>query len=226
MNTMLKLSLVFTSIATLALPALDASAQEVTRMPETSQQSVGLEGGLDAAFVARATYTHRADFRFVPDGRIYARFTLPFLAADAAEWSFDGGVQATLAAAGNFRLALLVGPTVINSNNALFSSTALGIDGTLLLGYEGPHWGLSSEVGYEQIFGAYLHQSDLYRSSYYAGAKNGLYSMPGSTLRAGLRGGVRFGSFELVAKAGAATTGQLHAVNPPFYGTLGVAFAF
>jgi hypothetical protein len=225
MKTNLKLGLILTTLATLALAA-PASAQEVTKMPDEKQQSVGLEGGVDAAFIARATYLHSVDLGFLRDARIYARFTLPFLALGPGQWAVGGGLQATPVAWGDLRLALLVGPVVRNSANDLFSSTAMGVDASILFGYEGPHWGLSAEAGYEQIFAAYLQQSALYRNTFYAGAKDGLYATPGSTARAGLRGGVRFGSFEIAAKGGMGATGLLHALVPPFYATLGSSFAF
>jgi hypothetical protein len=225
MKTMVKLSLVFPILATLALAA-PAGAQEVTRMPDAKLRSVGLEGGLDAAFIARATYVHRLDVGFLRDARVYARFTLPVVAPDPAEWAFDGGLQARAVAWGDVRLAWLVGPVVRNSANALFTSTGVGIGATVLVGYEGPRWGLSSETGYEQIFAAYLRQSAEYRDTFYAGARDGVYAVPGSTLRTGLRGGVRFGSCEIVAKGGLDMTGQLHPLTPPLYATIGTAYAF
>jgi hypothetical protein len=97
---------------------------------------------------------------------------------------------------------------------------------TLLLGYEGPRWGLSAEAEYEQVFTAYVRQSDLYRSTFYAGARDGFYTMSGSTAHAGLRGGVRFGSVEIAARLGYDATGRLNAMVPPYYGTLGVSYAF
>jgi hypothetical protein len=226
MKTNLKLGLILATLATTLALAAPAGAQEVTKLPDDKQQSVGLQGGLDAAFIARATYVHRVDLGFLRDARTYWRFTLPFLALDPGQWALDGGLQATPLAWGDLRLALLVGPVVRNSVNALFSSTALGADATILFGYEGPRWGLSAEAGYEQIFAAYLQQSAVYRETFYAGAKDGLYATPGSTARAGLRGGARFGSFEIAASGGVDATGQFHALMPPFYGTLGGSFAF
>jgi hypothetical protein len=66
----------------------------------------------------------------------------------------------------------------------------------------------------------------VYRTTFYADAKDGWYAMPGSTARVGLRGGVRFGATEIFARGGLEATGQLHAITPPFYATLGSAYAF
>jgi hypothetical protein len=102
----------------------------------------------------------------------------------------------------------------------------MGADATLLFGWERPRWGLSAEAGYEQIFAAYLQQSGLSRDTFYGGARDGLYAVPGSTAHAGLRGGVRFGSFEIAAKAGYDATGRFDALTPPFYATIGSSFVF
>jgi len=203
-----------------------ATAQEVTRMPEPTRQAIGIDVGLEDAWITRASYTHRLNLGFVPDARVFGRFTLPVVAPDLGDFGIDGGMRATPLAWRDFRLALLVGPIVRHASNELFTATGIGVGATVLLGYEGPHWGLSGEGGYEQTFATYLSHSDRYRNTVYAGAKDGWYAVTGSIARAGLRGGARFGPVEIALRAGLNATGQLHALNPPFYVTLGGAFAF
>ena len=109
----------------------------------------------------------------------------------------------------------------------IFAAFALfGIGATALFGYEGPRWGVSAELAHEQILTTHLRHSDLYRNVAYAGAKDGFYATTGSTTRAGLRAGVRFGALELSARAGLAATGYLHPAGLPFFSTLGGAYAF
>lgn len=206
--------------------ALSARAQEVTRMPEDKQQSVGLETGLEAAFIARAAYGHRVNLGFVPDARIVVRFTLPIVAPDFGDWGIDGGLQATVLSSHDFRLALLAGPLVRNTVTNLFSATAFGLGATALVGYEGSRWGLSAEASYEQMLATHLRHSDVYRETYYADAKNGWYALSGSHARAGLRGGARFGRVEIAARAGLEATGHFQSTMPPFYFTLGGGYAF
>jgi hypothetical protein len=222
MLTTIRCSIVVTMLA-LAAPA---SAQEVTRMPEGSRQSFGLDTGLEHALIARAKYVHRIDLGALSDARLYARATLPFVTPDLGDWAVDGGLRATPIAWGDLRLALMVGPVLRNTATATFSATALGAGATALFGYESARWGLSAEAGYEQMFATNLRHTDLYRDHVYAGAKDGWYALTGGTARGGLRGGVRFDAFEIFARAGVNTTGQLHAQNPPFYFTLGTAYAF
>jgi hypothetical protein len=225
MTTILRLPIVLAIFTTLTL-ATPARAQEVTRFPDSTRQSIGVDGGLEAAFIARATYVRRLDLGFLPEARLFARFTLPVVRPDLGDWGVDGGAGTTPLAWRDFRLALLVGPLVRRATNELFSAAAIGVGVTILIGYEGQRWGLSAEGGYEQIFAAYLHHSDLYRDTFYADVKDGWYALSGSTIRLGLRGGVRFGSIEIAAKAGVNATGQLNAATPPFYATLGGAYAF
>ena len=82
------------------------------------------------------------------------------------------------------------------------------------------------EVGYEKIVATHLTHSSLYRNVGYSGAKDGWYSSTGGTLQAGLRGGYRVGRVELSAAAGLLASEALNAVMPPFYGTVGSAYAF
>jgi len=206
--------------------APSAQAQEITRMPDAARQSVGFEGGLESAFVAWATYTHRVDFGLIPDERLFARFTMPVVALDLGDWAIDGGMRATPLTWGDVRLAVLAGPVLRHTANELFSATAGGLGATALFGYEGPRWGLSAELRYEQMLTTYLRHSDLYHDRYYAGAKDGWYAITGAVARAGLRGGVRFSSVEISVRAGVAATGALHALTPPFYVTLGSTYAF
>jgi hypothetical protein len=211
---------------TLVAFAAPASAQEVTRMPEGAHHAVGVDGGLESAFVARATYAHRIGLGLLKDERLFARFTLPFITPDVGEWSIEAGIRATPVSWRDLRLAILLGPVVRNSDNDLYTATGIGVGATALFGYEGTRWGLSGEVGYEQLLTSYLRHSALYRDTYYADAKDGWYALTGSTARGGLRGGVRIGSVEIAARAGVEATGRLHATNPPFYATLGSAYAF
>lgn len=206
--------------------APSAFAQEVTRLPESAQQAVGLDTGLESAFIARATYAHRLDLGVLREMRIFARATLPVVMPDFGDWAVDAGLRATLFTWRDFRLAALTGPIFRNTSNDLYAATALGITTTIYLGYESDRWGLSAEGGYEQILSTHIRHSDLYRTTFYAGAKDGWYAVSGSSVHAGLRGGVRFGAAEIYAKLGIAATGGFNQTVPPFYGTVGSTYAF
>lgn len=216
-------SAVLSSFVALAAPA---NAQIVTRLPDGADHVVALEGGLENAFVARATYQHRLDLGLMKDERFFARATWPFVKPDLIDWALEAGMQATPLAWRDLRLALQLGPVVRNTKNELFDATAFGVGLGLLAGYEGPRWGVSAELGYEQILSTHLDHSAVYKQIAYSGAKDGWYFATGSTTRAGLRGGVRVGAVEIFLRPGLSWTGHFHAGNPPFYATLGAAYAF
>lgn len=225
MTTTLRCSIALTILAILSLSTTTANAQEVTRMPDTSRHSVGLDTGLENAFIARATYAHRLELGSL-DGRLFARATLPFVTPDLGDWAVDGGLRVTPLSWRDLRPTLLAGPVLRRSQNELFSGTGMGLSATILAGYESPVWGLSAEGGYEQMLATHLSHSDRYRETFYADAKDGWYAVTGSIARAGLRGGARFGALEIAARAGMNTTGQFQPVTPPFYFTLGTSYAF
>lgn len=212
-------------LAAIASPAA-AHAQEVTRMPDATRQALGLDTGLENAFVVRATYTHRVDLGALRETRLYGRFTLPFVTPDLGDWGIDGGLRANVLAWRDVRLAVLAGPLMKRNTNDLFTAYAFGLGATMLAGYEGPVWGLSAELGYEQLLATHIDHSSTYREVAFPDAKDGWYALSGSSARAGLRGGARIGSVELFARAGLNTTGQLHSITPPFYAGVGTAYAF
>lgn len=152
---------VFTIVAALSFSA-PASAQEVTRMPDASRRSVGVDAGVEAAFVARATYVHRLELGS-SDARLFGRLTMPFVMPDLGDFGVDGGMRVTPIAWRDLRLSLLAGPLLRNASNRMFSATALGVEVTMLLGYEGLRWGLSAQAGYQQLLTTHLRHSDVYR---------------------------------------------------------------
>lgn len=221
----IKSKLVLFILAIVALP-LGAAAQEVTRWPDSAKQSFGVDAGLESAFIARATYAHRVDLGFAPDARLFARATLPIVTPDLGDWELDAGLRATVLRWGVLRAAVLAGPFLRNTMNVLFNATGMGVGATVLIGYEGDRWGLSVEAGYEETLVTDLHNSDLYRDTYFASAKDGWYATTGGAARVGLRGGLRVASIEIYLTAGIAATDAFHATVPPFYATLGSTYAF
>lgn len=213
-------------LAALLFVGSQASAQEATRMPETRDNSVGLDTGLENAFIARATYAHRFDTATKLEPRLYARATMPFVGPDLGDWAVDAALRITPLEWKDLRLSVLGGPVLRKTSTDTFSATGFGLGGTVLAGYESARWGLSLEGGYEQMFSTYISHTDVYREVFYADAKDGWYAMSGSKAHGGLRGGGRIGNVEIAARAGVNTTGRLEAMTPPFYFTLGTSYSF
>lgn len=221
MNFKLPLFALFATLSA-SPPAL---AQEVTNLPAHTDQSIGVEAGLDSALIARATYSHRLP-ALLSGALVYARFTLPFAEPDLKDFAVDAGVRASLLSAGNWKLELLLGPELRKTSNRLFSATAFGVRSAALGGYESDTWGALAEVGFDQVLTTHIAHSDLYRRVGYSDAKDGWYATTGGTWHAGVRGGARFDRLELSVAAGVMTSAQFNALVPPFYGTLGGSYAF
>jgi hypothetical protein len=219
------LTLALWTTVTCSLAARPASAQEVTDLKR--QQSLGLDAGLESAFITRVTYMHRIDWNAIGnDSRLYARFTLPVASPDFADFALDAGVRSRLLGEDGWGLQMMLGPVLRNTENSLFTASAFGFRALLLPGYQTERWGLLAELGIEQMLTTHLSQSGLYKRTYYSGANSGWYAITGGVLRAGLRGGARFGHVELSLAAGVSVDEQLQAQMPPFYATFGTSYAF
>jgi hypothetical protein len=214
------------AVATLGF-ASSASAQEVTQLPTGKNHAVGLSTGLDSAMIARLGYSYRLRPSFWDhDVLLQSAFTMPIATPDFADSRLETGLRTTAVAYKNLRLQLGLGALLLNTSNVAFSANGLGVAATLLPGYQSEHWGLMAELGYEKMFATHLRPSDLYLERGYAGAKSGWYADTAGNFRLGLRGGARLGAVEINARLGVTATEQGTPLLPPFYGTLGAAFAF
>lgn len=217
-----------TTVFTVSLLALAsiAQAQEVTQMPKGKHHAVSLETGLDSAFLAKAGYTYRIKPRtWAHDILFQAKLAIPIAVPDLTDHSLDGGVRSTAFAYGNLRLQWLAGPVIRNTHTTLFDANSVGVQAVLFPGYQSERWGLMAELGYEKMLSTNIRHSHTYRSTFYAGARDGWYADTAGTFRIGLRGGVRIGSVELNARVGVMATERGNAHVPPFFATLGASYA-
>lgn len=115
---------------------------------------------------------------------------------------------------------------VVPPRNTIHRATALRSDLVLLAGHYRPRWFAAVESGYDRAWLTHIKNSDWYKTYFYADAKDGWYANTAGTLRAGLRGGVRRGRIEVVARAGVNRTEHGEALNLPFYATVGANWRF
>jgi hypothetical protein len=225
------------SIATIALSTCaafatlgftsTASAQEVTHLPTGKDHAVGLAAGLDSAMMARFGYTYRMRPSFWDhDVLSQSAFTMPIATPDFADSRLETGLRTTALAYKNLRLQLSLGAMLHNTSNVAFSANGLGVTAMLLPGYQSERWGLMAEIGYEKMLATHMRPSDLYLERGYTDAKSGWYGDTAGNFRLGLRGGGRIGALEIGTRMGVIATEQGAPQLPPFYGTIGGAFAF
>lgn len=214
------------ALATLGFTS-EASAQEVTHLPTGKDNAIGLGTGFDSAMIARLGYTYRLRPSFWDhDVLLQSAFTMPIATPDFADSRLETGLRTTVVAYKNLRLQLGLDAVLHNTSNVAFSANGLGAAVELLPGYQSEHWGLMAELGYEKMFASHIRPSDLYLERGYAGAKSGWYADTAGNFRLGLRGGGRIGAFEISGRVGVTASEQGSPNLPPFYGTLGGAFAF
>jgi hypothetical protein len=141
----------------------------------------------------------------VNDYRLRAGFMLPIVGPD--RWKLNGGM------AGSVR----------GTENDIARMTSIGLDFALVGGYYAPHWFAAGELGFDWALTTHVDNSAAYRSTVYADAKDGWYASPGGNLRAGLQGGVSFGRYDVILRAGMLRDVAGEEPMLPFYGTLGFA---
>jgi hypothetical protein len=212
------------ALVTLSLLALHATAaaQEATRM--RSDHAIGVDAGLESAFITRVGYSYQSDV-LGDDGRFYARFTLPFVAPDLGDFALDGGVRVHLIGDEGWGVQAAGGPVLRHAENALFASTALGLGARLLPGYQTERWGVLLDLGIEHMLTTQIEHSEVYERRVYADAKSGWYALSAGTLHAGLRSGLRVAELELSLSAGMLADTTLQPKLIPYYLTLGAAYS-
>jgi hypothetical protein len=195
--------------------ALDAARRNV----------VHLHTGVEYGFVAGVGYSRGigiGDRTLLLSGGL----TMPWADADAHD--YDAHVGATIGIVGQRRLRLLggIGWSVRGTENTLTRMTSLATDAVLIGGYWTPRWFVAGESGYDAAGVTYIRHTDRYRERFYADARDGWYTDTGGNMRFGLAGGVSFGRYDVVLRAGTARDSQGNSQLLPGYATLGLNLRF
>jgi hypothetical protein len=216
----------FALFTALAAAARSANAQAFSRL-EAGQQTVTAETGLQAGFVTSLGYARglrigALDRTLMP----FAQATLLVAKPDPGDYAFRVGSQISLASIGWFDLSTQLAFEVAATENSIYRGTALRTDLVLLAGHYGRRWFAVAEAGYGRAWLTYIENSDYYRMTFYADARDGWYAGTGGRLHAGAKGGVTLGAVEVVLRAGVTKTETLQDLDLPFYATLGANYRF
>lgn len=154
-----------------------------------------------------------------------ASVTLPVAGTDAGDYSTRLGTTVPLYGYDAWRVDLTLGGSMKGTRNSVSEMMSLGADGALIGGYYTPRWFVAGEGGYDGAIATHIDHTQGYRD-HYEDVRDGWYVDTGSNIRLGVAGGVTFGRYDIVARAGQARdrTGNNHMV--PAYATLGVGFRF
>lgn len=202
-----------------------AHGQSFSRL-DPGEQTVTVQTGLEGAIGTSLGYA--AGLRLDAIDRTvmpFAQGTLMVARPDANDYSTRAGAQTSLFSLGWFDLSTSLALGVDGTSNAIHRATALRTDLALLAGHYGRRWFAVGEGGWDHAWMTYIHNSDYYRS-FFPGVRDGWYGNSAGTFRAGLKGGVKIASAEIVLRAGVTTSERFNDLDLPFYGTVGAGWRF
>ena len=219
-RTAMHAAAVSTTVVLGLLVSTGARAQELNLGAlDQAQNRVSVRTGAEYGFVAGVGYARVVPFL---DRQLVltSDFTLPWAGLDLSDYRLRVGAVMPIVGARRWKLAGSIAPTVRGTKNDISRMTDVGADIGLVGGYYAPRWFAAGELGFDWAMTTYLAHSDAYRSTVYAGARDGWYANPGGNLRAGLQGGVSFGRYDVVLRVGAVRDTSGEPPLLPFYGTL------
>jgi hypothetical protein len=197
-----------------------ARAQELNLATlDQGQNLVQVRTGAEYGFVASAGYARRLPLlggQVVVHGDV----TLPWAGLDLGDFRVRGGALVPVVGTGHWKLSGGLTPTLRGTKNESARMTGVGADLSVLGGFYSPRWLAAVELGFDWALSTYIAHTAAYRSTVYAGARDGWYTTPGGNVRAGLQGGVSFGRSDLILRVGLVRDITGAAPLLPFYGTL------
>jgi hypothetical protein len=205
----------------LAVP-LSAKAQEFNLATlDEARNVVHVRTGAEYGFVAGAGYARVLPFldrHLVLTGDA----TLPWASLDPSDYRLRVGAMMPIVAAQSWKLAGAVAPTLRGLKNDVSRMTNLGADVSVVGGYYARRWFAAGEIGFDWALSTYVAHTDQYRDNVYPGARDGWYANPGGNVRAGAQGGVSFGRYDVILRAGVLRDTAGRPPMLPIYGTLAV----
>ena len=201
--------------------AAPARAQEVNlaTLDGAPANRVYLRTGAEWAFVAGVGYA-----RTVPLwGRhllVLGELTAPWATLDTSDYQARVGAVVPVVEWRGWELAGSFEPTVRGTKNDVSRMTSLGANAGVTGGYYARHGFVAGELGFDYALTTGITHTQLYRDLVYAEARDGWYINPGGNYRLGAQGGVSFGRYDLVLRAGILR--DMKGAPPlfPFYATL------
>jgi hypothetical protein len=207
--------------ACLLLP-LAARAQELNlgALDETTNV-VHVRTGAEHGFVAGVGYARVVPF-FARALIVSADVSLPWASLDASDYRVRLGALAPVVDRGRWKLSGGVAPTLRGTETPLNRMTNVGVDLALVGGYYARRWFTAGEVGFDWALSTHVTHNETYRALVYPEARDGWYANAGGNGRAGAQGGLSFGRYDVVLRAGLVRDVAGEAPLLPFYGTLAV----
>lgn len=175
--------------------------------------------GAEYGFIAGAGYSRVIlERRLVVTGEA----SIPWASFDLSDYKLRAGVLAPIVGPRHWKLAGFAAAIARGNKNYISRMLDAGLDVGLIGGYYARRWFAAGELGFDWAMATHVAHTDDYRATSYMDAKDGWYVGPGGNLRAGLQGGVAFGRYDVVLRAGQVRDIAGEPPLLPFYGTLSV----
>lgn len=209
------------------LVAAPARAQEVNlaRVDEGPANRVYVRTGAEWAFVAGVGYERLVSVARHPV-LLVGELSAPWVAPNTSDYQARVGVLAPILGWRRLKLAGSLEPTLRGTHNDLASMTGLGADAGLIGGYYAPGWFFAGEFGLDYTLTTHITQSQLYRDTVYANARDGWYINPGGNYRLGGQAGLSFSRFDVVLRGGILRDMKGNVPMFPYYATVAVVAAW
>jgi hypothetical protein len=182
---------------------------------------VHFRSGAEHGFVAGVGYA-----RVVPVFErplvLSADVSLAWAALDVSDHQIRIGARLPALEVRRWKLIAGVAPTLRGNETAINRMTNLGVDVAMVGGYYARRWFAAAELGFDWALSTYIAHKDSYRTLTFPDARDGWYANPGGNARAGGQGGVSFGRYDVILRAGFVRDITGAAPLLPFYGTLAV----
>ena len=207
--------------------AAPARAQEVNlaRLDDGPANRVYVRTGAEWAFVMGVGYERTTSLARRPV-LLVGELSAPWVAANTSDYQARLGVLAPILGWRRLKLAASLEPTLRGTHNDLARMTGIGADAGLTGGYYTQRWFLAGELGLDYTLSTHIAQSQLYRDTVYANARDGWYVNPGGNYRLGGQAGLSFSRLDVILRAGTLRDMQGNLPMFPYYATVAVAAAW
>jgi hypothetical protein len=218
---------VLATLASLLALGTPVRAQEVNlaTLNEAPENRIYLRTGAEFGFVGAMGYARAVDVL----GRrvlLLGEVTVPWAELDTNDYQIRAGALVPVLAWHGWNLAGSLAPTLRGTENDLGTWTAFGVDAGVTGGHYSRHWFVAGELGFDYTLTTHVTNSQTYRNTVYAGARDGWYVNPGGNYRLGAQAGASFGRYDVVLRGGILRDMVGNPPLLPIYATLALVGSF
>ncbi len=150
----------------------------------------------------------------------HADVALGWAEVDVDDFALRTGALAPIVGEGRWKVLGGLAAVIRGTENDIARMFGAGVDAAILAGRYARGGFFAAELGFDWTLTTHVGHRDLYRTKVYADARDGWYGNPAGMFRVGLQGGLSFGRYDVVVRAGRFADVAGKPPLFPFYGTL------